>query len=82
MYAGLVLCVYGMSMISVCMYVVCMLCVCVVCVCGLIPCVCIRVYVRVYVRSKEQMCIVYIYFAGALYSMRMRLYAYHAHPLP
>ena len=41
-------CVYCLSMLSVCMYGVCMLCVCVVCVCGLVvvACVCMRVYVR------------------------------------
>ena len=69
MYARLVLCVYGMSMLSVCMYGVRMLCVCVVCVCGLVvvACVCMRVYVRAYMFAHTNKCALSAYISQEPY---------------
>ena len=88
------ICICGLCCLLVC---VCMVCLClvfvwcmyVVCMCGvcmwvgggsmrMYACVCACIHVC----SYEPMCIVCVYFAGALYSMRMRSSAYRAYPPP
>ena len=85
-----VVCFTMCGVCCVCMVFLCLVfvwCMYVVCMCGacvrfgsmrMYPCVCACIHVCSYGR----MCIACIYFAGALYGMCMRSYAYDAYPPP